>query len=74
MPIYEYVCSSCGYLKEILQKISDPAVVDCPECNKPSFNKRVSSSSFQLKGEGWYETDFKTKKKSTESTSSGGSD
>jgi putative FmdB family regulatory protein len=73
MPIYEYVCSSCGYQKEVLQKISDPVLVDCPECGQKSYNKIVSSSSFQLKGEGWYETDFKTKKKPSETKASGDS-
>lgn len=63
MPIYEYVCRSCGFQKEVLQKMSDPALIECPECGKPTFHKKISSSSFQLKGEGWYETDFKSKKK-----------
>lgn len=73
MPIYEYVCRSCGYQKEVLQKINDPVLVDCPECAKPSFHKMVSSSSFQLKGDGWYETDFKSKKTPKDNKGSGDS-
>lgn len=60
MPIYEYRCSACGTELEKLQKISDPPMVECPECGKPALVKLVSASSFRLKGSGWYETDFKT--------------
>lgn len=63
MPIYEYRCESCGADVEKLQKISDPPLRDCPACGKPALAKRVSASSFRLKGSGWYETDFKTGKK-----------
>lgn len=63
MPIYEYRCESCGADIEKLQKISDPPLRDCPACGKPALAKRVSASSFRLKGSGWYETDFKTGKK-----------
>lgn len=63
MPIYEYRCASCGAELEKLQKISDPPLVECPECGKDSLTKLVSASSFRLKGSGWYETDFKTGKK-----------
>jgi putative FmdB family regulatory protein len=63
MPIYEYQCEACGAAHEKLQKISDPLLRDCPACNKPALVKRVSASSFRLKGSGWYETDFKTGKK-----------
>lgn len=63
MPIYEYRCESCGTDVEKLQKISDPPLRDCPACGKPALVKRVSASSFRLKGSGWYETDFKTGKK-----------
>jgi putative FmdB family regulatory protein len=59
MPIYEYRCASCGFEKEYLQKISDPLLTDCPECGKSTFNKLVSAAGFQLKGNGWYVTDFK---------------
>jgi putative FmdB family regulatory protein len=63
MPIYEYRCQSCGLELEKLQKISDPVLVECPECGKESLVKLVSASSFRLKGGGWYESDFKTGKK-----------
>jgi putative FmdB family regulatory protein len=63
MPIYEYRCESCGAEVEKLQKISDPPLKDCPSCGKAALAKRVSATSFRLKGSGWYETDFKTGKK-----------
>lgn len=63
MPIYEYACKSCGYEKDVLQKLSDEPLKTCPECQKASFNKRISAAGFRLKGSGWYETDFKTGKK-----------
>ena len=59
MPIYEYRCATCGFENEYLQKVSDPLLTDCPECGKPTFNKLVSAAGFQLKGNGWYATDFK---------------
>lgn len=63
MPIYEYECKDCGHQLEKLQKMSDPALVDCPACNKPALQKLVSAAAFRLKGSGWYETDFKSGKK-----------
>lgn len=60
MPIYEYRCDACGAELEKLQKISDPPARECPECGKEALVKRVSASSFRLKGSGWYESDFKT--------------
>lgn len=60
MPIYEYQCEACGAQLEKLQKISDPVLKDCPECNEASLKKMISATSFRLKGTGWYETDFKT--------------
>nr|VFJ88230.1 MAG: putative regulatory protein, FmdB family [Candidatus Kentron sp. H]VFJ90246.1 MAG: putative regulatory protein, FmdB family [Candidatus Kentron sp. H]VFJ96603.1 MAG: putative regulatory protein, FmdB family [Candidatus Kentron sp. H] len=63
MPIYEYECSRCAHRIEILQKISDAPLEDCPACGKPSLRKLVSAASFRLKGTGWYETDFKNKDK-----------
>ena len=63
MPIYENRCASCGAELEKLQKISDPPLLECPECGKDALVKLVSASSFRLKGSGWYETDFKTGKK-----------
>ena len=59
MPIYEYRCSACGYEHEYLQKVSDPRLTTCPECGKATFDKLVSAAGFQLKGNGWYATDFK---------------
>jgi putative FmdB family regulatory protein len=59
MPIYEYRCASCGFEDEFLQKVSEPLLTDCPKCSKPTFEKLVSAAGFQLKGSGWYATDFK---------------
>jgi len=59
MPIYEYRCSSCGFQKEYLQKVTDPVMSVCPECHKKTFSKMLSAAGFQLKGSGWYATDFK---------------
>jgi putative FmdB family regulatory protein len=59
MPIYAYKCESCGFAKDVLQKISDDPLKDCPACAKPSFAKQVTAAGFQLKGSGWYATDFK---------------
>lgn len=59
MPIYEYRCSDCGFQDEYLQKLSEPPLTVCPSCGKPAFQKQVSAAGFQLKGSGWYATDFK---------------
>ncbi|HUL95821.1 MAG TPA: zinc ribbon domain-containing protein [Usitatibacter sp.] len=59
MPIYEYRCSSCGHQQEFLQKVSDAPLTVCPQCGKPTFSKMVTAAGFQLKGSGWYATDFK---------------
>jgi putative FmdB family regulatory protein len=59
MPIYEYRCTDCGFQDEYLQKVSEPPLADCPSCGKPAFRKLVSAAGFQLKGSGWYATDFK---------------
>jgi putative FmdB family regulatory protein len=59
MPIYAYKCESCGAAKDVLQKISDPVLTDCPACGKATFKKQLTAAGFQLKGSGWYETDFK---------------
>ena len=59
MPIYEYRCESCGFQKDHLQKLSDPVLKTCPECGKDSYAKQLSAAGFQLKGSGWYATDFK---------------
>ncbi len=60
MPIYEYQCQECDKELEVLQKISDALLRDCPACGKPSLKKKVSAAAFRLKGGGWYETDFNT--------------
>ena len=59
MPIYEYRCASCGVEKELLRKISDAPLTTCPDCGKDTFEKQVSAAGFQLKGTGWYASDFK---------------
>ena len=60
MPIYEYLCQSCGHAHEALQKMSDEPLLDCPECSKPGLKKQISAAGFRLSGSGWYETDFKS--------------
>jgi putative FmdB family regulatory protein len=60
MPIYEYRCSDCGHKLEALQKLSDSPLTDCPACGKARLSKLVSAAGFQLKGSGWYATDFKS--------------
>ena len=59
MPIYAYKCASCGHAKDVLQKISDPLLTVCPVCGAAAFEKQVTAAGFQLKGSGWYATDFK---------------
>ena len=59
MPIYEYRCQSCNHELEVMQKLSDPELSDCPACGKPELKKLISAVGFRLKGSGWYETDFK---------------
>jgi putative FmdB family regulatory protein len=59
MPIYDYQCTSCGFRKEVMRKVSEPELTDCPECGKATFAKQLSAPSFQLNGTGWYVTDFK---------------
>jgi putative FmdB family regulatory protein len=59
MPIYEYRCASCGFQNEYIQKVSDPLLSTCPECGQGTFKKLLTAAGFQLKGSGWYATDFK---------------
>jgi len=59
MPIYEYRCGSCGHQQEFLQKLGDAPHTVCTQCGKPTFSKMLSAAGFQLKGSGWYATDFK---------------
>ena len=59
MPIYAYKCESCGHTKDVLQKIADAPLTDCPVCGAASFRKQLTAAGFQLKGSGWYVTDFR---------------
>jgi putative FmdB family regulatory protein len=59
MPIYAYKCASCGFAKDVLQKLSDAPLSQCPSCGAASFRKQLTAAGFQLKGSGWYATDFK---------------
>jgi putative FmdB family regulatory protein len=67
MPIYAYGCSSCGLQKDVLQKISDAPLSTCPECGKETFSKQLTAAGFQLKGSGYYVTDFKNGAKKPDS-------
>jgi len=71
MPIYEYRCAACGHALETMQKFSDAPLTDCPTCGEPKLKKLISAAGFQLKGSGWYATDYKgngSKGKSSESS------
>ncbi len=59
MPIYAYKCSTCGHARDVLQKMSDPVLTVCPACGADTFAKQLTAAGFQLKGSGWYATDFK---------------
>ena len=59
MPIYGYACKNCGHTLDALQKIADDPLLECPECDEPELKRQLSAPRFRLKGEGWYETDFK---------------
>ena len=59
MPIYAYRCERCGHAKDVLQKVSDPVLTVCPACGESAFRKQVTAAGFQLKGSGWYVTDFR---------------
>jgi len=61
MPIYAYRCSACGHQKDVLQKIADAPLTVCPACGQSAFSKQITAAGFQLKGNGWYATDFKSK-------------
>lgn len=76
MPIYEYVCESCGRHVEVMQKMGE-VLKECPSCKQPSLKKRISAAGFQLKGSGWYATDFRgkdNKDKKTEEKGAEGSE
>ena len=59
MPIYAYKCAECGHQMDVIRKVSDPPLTDCPSCGKPALVKQVTAAGFQLKGAGWYVTDFR---------------
>jgi putative FmdB family regulatory protein len=59
MPIYAYRCSACGHAQDVLQKLSDPVLTTCPACGAQAYSKQVTAAGFQLKGSGWYVTDFR---------------
>jgi putative FmdB family regulatory protein len=67
MPFYEYTCKACGHNLEVLQRMSDQPLTSCPECGKHELQKMISHSGFQLKGQGWYATDFKDTSKTSKS-------
>ncbi|MES2887135.1 MAG: FmdB family zinc ribbon protein [Pseudomonadota bacterium] len=66
MPIYAYRCESCGHAQDVLQKMSDPVLTQCPSCGAQAYKKQVTAAGFQLKGTGWYVTDFRGGKSTTE--------
>jgi putative FmdB family regulatory protein len=74
MPIYEYRCAKCGAQKEILQRLNDAPLTVCPECGKKAMKKMVTAAGFQLKGTGWYATDFKDKPRKAPGQSDKGAD
>ena len=74
MPIYAYRCDECGFAKDVLQKMSDPVLTDCPTCGKATFKKQLTAAGFQLKGTGWYATDFRGGKAPATGVSTGPSD
>ena len=59
MPIYAYRCTACGHAQDVLQKMSDPVLTDCPACHQSTYAKQLTAAGFQLKGSGWYVTDFR---------------
>jgi putative FmdB family regulatory protein len=75
MPIYAYRCAECGHAQDVLQKMSDELLTVCPQCTKPAYQKQVTAAGFQLKGSGWYVTDFRGgNEKTTGKKSSNGND
>ena len=76
MPIYAYRCSECGHELDVLQKISEAPLTDCPACHRPTLTKKLTAAGFQLKGSGWYVTDFRDKasKKDAKADATGSSD
>lgn len=74
MPIYAYKCGSCGHAKDVLQKISDAPLTVCPACGAEAFSKQLTAPGFQLKGSGWYATDFKNSGSKPSASTSSSSD
>ncbi|MGZ5237301.1 MAG: FmdB family zinc ribbon protein [Caldimonas sp.] len=74
MPIYAYRCSSCGHAQDVLQRIADPVFTVCPACGQASYVKQVTAAGFQLKGSGWYVTDFRGDKKTGKAADAGEAD
>jgi putative FmdB family regulatory protein len=72
MPIYAYRCGSCGHAKDVLQKISDAPLTTCPACGAEAFSKQLTAAGFQLKGTGWYTTDFSGRKAPAETPAGAG--
>lgn len=72
MPIFAYRCQSCGFEKDVLQKRSDPPLTDCPACSRDTFARQLTAPAFQLKGSGWYVTDFRDNGKGKSKPSEGG--
>ena len=70
MPIYAYGCQACGHSFDAMQKISEPVLTECPQCHRPELKKLLTAPGFQLKGGGWYATDFKGKKADTSTSGS----
>jgi putative FmdB family regulatory protein len=71
MPIYAYACDSCSFSKDVLQKLSEAPLTTCPSCGKETFSKRLTAPAFQLKGSGWYVTDFRDNKGKTSEPATG---
>ena len=74
MPIYAYKCGSCGHAKDVLQKMSDAPLTACPHCGAEAFSKQLTAAGFQLKGSGWYATDFRGGSGAAAATASGGAE
>ena len=74
MPIYAYKCSACGHAQDVLQKISDQPLTVCPQCGQSSYSKQVTAAGFQLKGSGWYVSDFRDKGKAPAAGAASSSD
>jgi len=74
VPIYAYKCSACNHEQDVLQKMSDPVLTDCPQCGQSTYVKQVTAAGFQLKGSGWYVTDFRNNGSGQSAKSEGGGD